>query len=463
MERRMTSLSLSKAPSRAITRAPAQGGSSELIRLAYPIVLTQLSMSAMQIVDTAMVGRLGPSELGAVGFGGIWMWTALTLFVGTTQGIQTFVAQDCGAGREAGTGAWFWQGAYVVLPLTVLAIATFALCMPAFLDWLAPPREIRPLTTLYVQARAWGSPAGVAFVMGAAFFRGTGNTRTPLYLTLFAVGVNAVLDYGLIFGRLGLPELGVQGAGYATAIANWLGAISIFAALMRQGVRRRYATSWTRPETDSMIRFLRTSAPVGAQWLLGMSSFAVFSTLVAHMGSTSIAASQALIAVLSVSIMLASGLSIASATLVGQYVGARNWVAAERAHRSAIRIGFIVSLGLAALFVAAPGFLIRLFTEDSELLEAGASLMLVGAVLQVFDTMVNISSGSLRGAGDTRWPLMATTGLAWLVYLPLAYFLGITLEGGLLGAWAGCAVNSGLAAMTLLARFRRGTWQTITI
>jgi MATE family multidrug resistance protein len=212
-----------------------------------------------------------------------------------------------------------------------------------------------------------------------------------------------------------------------------------------------------------MIRFLWTSAPVGAQWLLGMSSFAVFSTLVAHMGSTSIAASQALIAVLSISIMLASGLSIASSTLVGQYIGARNLAAAERAHRSAIRIGFGVSLCLAALFVGAPGFLIRLFTEDPGLLEAGASLMLVGAVLQIFDTAVNISSGSLRGAGDTRWPLVATTSLAWLVYLPLAYLLGITLGFGLLGAWAGCAVNSCLVAIALLARFRRGAWRSIRI
>jgi len=319
----------------AIHRTDAQGGSFELVRLAYPIVLTQLSMSAMQIIDSVMVGRLGPTELGAVGFGGIWLWTALTLFVGTTQGVQTFVAQDFGAGREGEAGAWFWQGIYAVLPLMVVAISAFALCMPAFLDLLAPPAEIRPLTTVYVQARVLGSPAGVAFAVGAAFFRGVGNTRTPLYITLVAVSVNAVLDFGLIFGRLGLPELGVAGAGYATAIANWVAVIAILGALMRRGTRRRYATAWIRPELASIVRFLRTSAPVGAQWLLGMSSFAVFSTLVAHMGSTSIAASQALIAVLSISIMLASGLSIASSTLVGQYIGARNLAAAERAHRSA--------------------------------------------------------------------------------------------------------------------------------
>jgi MATE family multidrug resistance protein len=293
------------------------GGVREVIHLAYPIVLTQLSMSAMQIIDTAMVGRVGPVELGAVGFGGIWLWTALTLFVGTTQGVQTFVSQDYGAQRHAEAGAWYWQGIYAVLPLTVVALAVFALCLPAFLDVLAPPAEIRPLTTAYVQARVWGSPAGVASVVGAAFFRGIGDTRTPLYVTLFAVLTNAVLDYGLIFGRLGLPELGVAGAGYATAIANWVGAILLFGALMQPRLRREYATGWVRPHRESIVRFLRTSAPIGAQWLLGMSSFAVFSTLVSHMGSTSIAASQALIAVLSISMRVGKTVRPGSAGRLG--------------------------------------------------------------------------------------------------------------------------------------------------
>ena len=440
-----------------------EGGVPELIYLAYPIVLTQLSMSAMQIVDTAMVGRVGSTELAAVSFGGIWLWTVLTLFIGTAQGVQTFVAQGFGSGERRELGAWFWHGSYAVIPIGALAIAVFAIGLPAFLELLAPPLETQPLTTLYVQARVWGSPVGLVIPLAAAFFRGIGDTRTPMYITIFAVCVNAVLDYGLIFGHLGFPELGVAGAGYATAGANWVGASLLFAAMMRPGIRRDHGTGWIPPNRRAIERFLRTSAPVGAQWLLGMSSFAVFSTLIAHMGSTSIAASQALIAMLSISIMLASGLSIASATLVGQYIGARNLVAAERTHHSAISIGIAVSLCLGVLFVGAADSLISLFSKDATLLEMGARLMVVGAGLQFFDTMVNITSGSLRGAGDTRWPLVATTSLAWLVYLPLSYYLGIHLNGGLLGAWVGCGVNACLTATVLLTRFRTGAWQSIVI
>lgn len=443
--------------------AAGKGGVREVLVLAYPLVLTQLSHSAMQIIDTAMVGRLGPTELGAVGFGGIWLWTALTFFIGTTQGVQTFAAQEFGAGRSHQAGRWVWQGIYAVLPAAVVGIGLFALCLPGFLELLAPPEEIRPLTTSYVHARVLGTPGFVAYVVGSAFFRGIGDARTPLRVTLFCVLSNVVLDYGLIFGNLGMPELGVAGAGLATAMAETAGALLIFGALLRSGIRRSLATAWVRPDPASIRRFMRTSAPVGFQWLLGMSSFAVFSTMVARMGSHSIAATNALIALLSISIMLASGLSLASATLVGQYVGARDLGAAARAHLSAIVIGAVVSLGIAGLFIGAPGFLVALFTDDAELLQMGAELMLVGAVLQIFDTAVNITSGSLRGAGDTRWPLVATTALAWLVYLPLAYLLGITLGFGLLGAWAGCAVNSCLVAIALLARFRRGAWRSIRI
>ncbi len=441
----------------------SQGGIPELFRVAYPIVLTQLSHSSMQIVDTAMVGRLGPTELGAVGFGGIWLWTALTFFVGTTQGVQTFVAQDYGAARKHETGAWVWQGLYAVLPAALVFIGIFALCLPAFLELIAPPQEIRSLTTIYVRARVLGTPGFIAYVVASAFFRGTGDTRTPLYITLFVVVINMILDYGLIFGRLGLPELGVQGAGLATAFAEWLGAILLFGALLRPAIRCVHTTSWAPPKPHVLARFMRTSAPVGIQWLLDMLSFAVFSTLVAHMGSRSIAATNVLIAMLSISIMLASGLSLASSTLVGQYIGARDFISAARAHRSAIVIGLAASLGLAALFIGAPELLIRVFTDDVELVELGTRLMLVGALLQIFDTTANISSGSLRGAGDTRWPLVTKSCLSWFVYLPLVYLLGVILEGGLIGAWAGCAINSCLVAITLMLRFQRGAWQSIRI
>ncbi|MCZ6783217.1 MAG: MATE family efflux transporter, partial [Proteobacteria bacterium] len=200
----------------------ALGGVREVSRLAYPVVLTQISITLTQLVDSAMVGRLGATELAAVGFGGIWMWTAMCFFIGTATAVQTFVSQHHGAGEERDCGGWSWQGLYAVLPMAV--VVAFALLFGAepLMRWLGPSEELQPLASVYVSTRALGAIGLTAATCFGAFFRGIGDTRTPLYAMVLANVVNAVLDYGLIFGRLGLPQWGVAGAGVATAIAEWI-------------------------------------------------------------------------------------------------------------------------------------------------------------------------------------------------------------------------------------------------
>ncbi len=213
---------------------PVRGGARELLHLAYPVILSHLSASATHVVDSAMVGRLGPTELAAVGYGGIWLWTALTLFMGTATGVQTFVSQADGAGDRAACGRWAWQGFYAVAPITVLGIALFVLVFPSLLQTLGPSAGLQENATGYVQWRALGAPGlGVLMVL-SSFFRGLGDTRTPLLAAVISTLVNIVLDWGLIFGNLGLPEWGVDGAGIATAVAEWVGAGILLVAFRRR-------------------------------------------------------------------------------------------------------------------------------------------------------------------------------------------------------------------------------------
>jgi MATE family multidrug resistance protein len=296
-----------------------------------------------------------------------------------------------------------------------------------------------------------------------SFFRGVGDTRTPLYVTLGANALNAVLDYGLIFGKLGLPAWGVAGAGVATAIAHWVSMVAILAAYRRKKLADRYDTHPVRPNAVAIRRFLRTGAPIGGQWFMGMTSFAVFTTMVAHMGDTKMAASQAFVMLLSLSFMQAVGISIAATTLVGRYVGRENPEAVARSFRSAIVLG--VGLGglVALLFVTVPIPLLRIFTDETDVLSLGRPLLLIGALFQLFDAVAIISDGALRGAGDTRWPFVIEIVLAWGFFLPLAWFLAITLDGGLTGAWLGGLIHICLLALVLVLRFRSGAWQRIQI
>jgi len=446
--------------------APAgagRGSVRELGALAYPVVLTQLSQTLMMAIDSAMVGRLGATELASTGFGGIWIWTVSCLFMGTATGVQTFVSQDHGAGREARCGRWVWQAAFAVMPAYLLVVLLFGVALGPLLAVLGPSAAMQAATPEYVLARLPGMPAMVGCMLLASFFRGLGDTRTPLYVTLGATALNAGLDWLLIFGHLGFPALGVRGAGIATSVAEWAYLVVILALFLGSRSSLRWHTGPARPARDEIRRYLRTSAPIGGQWVLDMGAFAVFSTLVARMGDAQMAANQALINLLMFSFMLVFGISIACSTLVGRYKGAGDLVAAERSYWNALRLGIGLAGAMSVLFLALPEPLFRIFTDDEAVLSLSGSLMGLAAAFLVVDAVAVVVGGALRGAGDTRWPFLVQTLLAWGLRVPLAWLLGVTLGWGVVGAWSGELIFIWVLGVAFALRFRGGAWKTAAI
>jgi MATE family multidrug resistance protein len=431
--------------------------------LAYPIVLTQLSQTLMHVVDSIFVGRLGAAELGALGFAGIWLWTVMSVFSGTATGVQTFTSQAHGSGDERSCGAWAWQGLYAVVPAATLAAFAFAAVADPLWTALGASEEIRAQGIAYLRLRPFGLAGQCLSLVLVAFFRGLGDTRTPLLATLVANATNAVLAYGLVLGRLGLPAWGVAGAAAATSIAEWVGALIVAAAFFAPRVRARCRTLPARPDAAAMRRFLRTGAPIGGQWLLDMSAFAIFTTLVARMGDASMAATQAMISLLSLSFMQAIGIGLAATTLVGRYKGGGDVPAAVRSYVSATKLALGLALGVAALFVLAPGALMRMYSSDPEVLRLGPPLLALAAAFQLFDAVQIVAGGALRGAGDTRWPFLVQTGLAWCVRLQLAWLFAVTLGGGVVGAWYAEFVFIVSLSGALVLRFRSGDWAGVRI
>jgi MATE family multidrug resistance protein len=422
-----------------------------------------MSATAMGVVDSAMVGRLGATPLAAVGFAGVWLWTVFSFFYGTASGVQTFVAQADGADRQRECGAWAWQGIWVIGPAAAGAVALLALTAGPLIAVMGPSADLQTDAVAYIHMRLPGEIGMALTMVLTSFFRGFGDTRTPLYATLAANAVNVVLDYGLIFGELGMPRWGVAGAGAATAVGEWFGCFVLFAAFRRRALRERFDTGRIGPRRHAIRRLLRTGAPIGGQWCLGMTSFAIFTTLVARMGDASMAASQAFVMLLSLSFMQAVGISAAAATLVGRYIGAKDLGSAERSFHSSLVLGAIVAGLVGALFVAIPGPLLRIFTDDPSVVELGVSLLALGALFQLFDAGGIIAEGALRGAGDTRWPFVAHTLFGWGFFVPAAYVLGIVLDGGLRGAWLGGLLYVIALSTVLVRRFRSGAWQSVRI
>jgi putative MATE family efflux protein len=237
----------------------------------------------------------------------------------------------------------------------------------------------------------------------------------------------------------------------------------LFLAFRRRSLRTRFNTRRAPPQRDAIARFLRTGVPIGGQWALGMTSFAMFTTLIARMSDHAMAASQAFIILLSLSFMQAIGIGVAASTLVGRYIGAKEIAGAERSFWSSLRLGAILGGLVGVIFVLFPEALMRIFTDGPEVIALGAPLMLLGALFQFFDAGGIIAEGALRGAGDTRWPFVVHSLLGWGLFVPSAYLLGFVLEGGLRGAWFAGLIYVIVLAGSLIWRFRSGAWREMQI
>lgn len=445
------------------TLPAARGTVSEVAKIAYPVVLQSLAECSMHFVDTAMIGKLGTTALGAVGFSGTWIWTLLVPFAGIASGVQTFVSRHFGAEEHEKCGAWVWQALWLTMPAITLWSVLIALFLPHLFAAIGSDSVLMHDAAAYGWARLPGSPALVIEFALYAFFRGIGDSRTPLIAAISGVLVNAVLAYPMIFGQAGFPALGVAGAGLAQSLGSYVIAGVLLFAFLRRGVRERFATKPRAPEPAALRRFARTSVPIGGQWLLDMTTFALFTSLVARMGTTAMAASQAMLQLLSLSFMQAVAISTAAGTLIGQYLGVGDLDAASRSYRSSVMLALGLASMVALLFLTLPETLLGLFAEDAAVLSMARPLLGLGAFFQVVDALGIVAAGSLHGAGDTRWPLLLQASLAWFVRLPAVYFGAFVLGQGVLGAWTGELAYVMLLGGALMRRFRTGQWQTVNI
>jgi MATE family multidrug resistance protein len=233
--------------------------------------------------------------------------------------------------------------------------------------------------------------------------------------------------------------------------------------VFRRGVRTRYRTLPVRPRWEEMRRYLRTSAPIGGQWFLDMTTFSIFGSIVSRMGDVSMAASQTMLQLLALSFMQAVAIAMSCGTLVGRYIGAGDLESAERSYRSGLTLGLMLTAIIALLFVSIPDTLLGLFNRSPEFLALGRPLLALGAFFQVVDAVGIIAAGSLRGAGDTRWPFLVQSSLAWTLRLAAVGTFAIWLQGGVFGAWLGELVYVFALGLAWVLRFRAGHWRTMRI
>jgi MATE family multidrug resistance protein len=444
-----------------------------------------LSYTLMQFVDAVMVAQVGPVEVAAQGNGGVWSWAIVVMLIGVLSLVNTFVSQAVGAGRPHEVARYAWAGVWLAAIAWAAVLLPVSFAMPWVFAQMGHGERVTELETSYAQVMMRG---GLAVALGKAmsnFFFGIQRPRVITVAAIAGNAVNLVLNYVLIFGRDGLPSLGlpgvpgvepmgVTGAAVATVIGTAAEtAIPMAVFLGRRidaefGIRR----AW-RPDLDAIRDLVRLGMPAALQSGSELVTWAIFMTvLVGKFGDVALSAGWSTLRYVHVSFMPAYGFGIAITSLVGKHIGAgRHDLAADRA-----RVGLLMTVG----YMAACGLLILAFREPmlsvfargpntppevaDEVIAIGKTLMVAAALFQVFDAAGIVFASALRGAGDTFWPGVLTVVLSWALIVGGGWGLVEFAPGlGPLGPWIGASAYIVALGVLLGVRWQRGAWRSIRV
>jgi putative MATE family efflux protein len=435
----------------------------DVLRLALPAMGEQLLSMMVGIVDTFLVGHLGAAPLAAVGLANQWVFMATTLFGAIATGSTAMIARFIGAREPQQANEVLRQsmllGALIGVIATILGVS---LALPAVV-LLGAPEDVVDLSTSYLSVASSVFFFSTLMFIGNASLRGAGDTRTPLFVMLVVNALNIVVAWVAINGPFGLPQLGVVGSALGAVVGRAVGGVLVIAILLRGRSGIQLKLGGLRPDTDLIRRILRIGLPTGLEQLLFRTGHMVFARILAELGTVAYAANQVAMNGWSLSFMPGFGFALAATTLVGQSLGAQDPDGAEQRGYIAFRMGASLMGAVGLLFVLFPAQIVGFFTSDPEVIALGTMPLRMVGLIQPLLAATMIFAGSLRGAGDTRWPMLATGGSIWLVRLPLAYLLALVLDWGLVGAWSALILDLCLRGLLNYLRFRSGRWKTVKV
>jgi len=410
-----------------------------------------------------------PEAIAAATPAGLLNFTIMCLFIGIASYVSAFVAQYYGAGRYHRIGPALWQGMYVSLigGLILLSFLPFAGPIFGFVghDPLVQRYEIE-----YFRILCLGGAPVIASSAISGFFAGRGRPWPVMWVNSSSTGVNLILDYALIFGKWGFPEMGIRGAGIATVLSGLFAFLVYLALVSTRGNNKTYHTlkGW-RPEKELFFRLMRFGFPSGVQFFLDMAGFAVFILLVGRLGTTSLAASNIALNINTLAFMPMIGAGIAVSVLVGQYLGRDRPDLAQISVSSGFHMTFIYMTSIAAAYVLIPGlfltpFAVRADPENfAEIYRLAVILLRFIAVYSVFDTMTIIYASAIKGAGDTRFVMLMIMVLSAFVLVIPTYLVVVVLEYGLMASWIFATAYIIILSFAFYFRFLGGKWKSMRV
>lgn len=427
-----------------------------MVSLAVPVVLSELGWMAQGVVDNIMVGRLGPAAIGAVALGNAVYYTPCLFGIGLLLGLDTLVSQAYGRRDHDECHRWLAQGVYlacIVTPPLMILIAALSFGFPRF----GVISEVASLSGGYLRILNWGTLPLLLYGGTRRYLQGVGQVRVITLTYVLANLLNWAGDWVLIYGKLGFPALGVNGSAISTVIARVSMAVAMLAFAWRYERKRGHPlfAHWAGPQLERLRKLVRLGAPAAGQIVLEVGAWNLSTFSAGYLTPVALATHTIALNYASVSYMVPLGVSAAAAVSVGHAVGAGDLGRARRAGWLALALGtgFMVCAGI--VFLVAPRPLIQLYTRDPQVLALGPTLFSIAAAFQIFDGIQTVSTGALRGLGETRVPMVANLVGYWGMGLPLGFSLCFLLKWGIYGMWIGLTLSLIVIATTLLMRWNR--------
>jgi len=438
---------------------------SDLIRLAVPAVVENMLMTAVFIANTLIIGWLREeTALAAVSLASVFMWAADALFMALSISATAVVARSWGAGdrRRAQMAA-----GQAILISYLGSIVVVALLFPKaewYMHLMGAAPEVAQAGARYLRWAIGFSLLGFPLTVLNGVMRGAGDTRTPMNITLIMNVWNILGTYLLVFGVGPFPMYGVVGAGIAVGTARAAGGTLALLLLLLGGTPIRVPLrAILRWESSILHTLIRVALPAAGEYLVQRAGWAIFARIIALLGTTVLAAHQVAVSMESLSFMPGVGLSVATGALVGQALGAKKPHLAERTTMIALRYALLIMSAIGLLFFFANRPLAQLYGATPKVVALAALALRIGAFEQIGMSIYMVLSGALRGAGDTRAPLIVSVTGIFMLRIPAVYFLAIILGLGLAGVWMSTVIDwSGRAILTAYF-YRKGRWKTIDV
>jgi MATE family multidrug resistance protein len=426
--------------------------------LAWPLVVAELGWMAQAVIDLIMAGPLGPAAMGACTLANLLFYPIAISASGVLFGMDTLVAQSYGAGDLRDCRRTLVNGVWLALALTLPLVGIMWALMP-LMRWLGVNSRVLAPFGPYLVALIWSILPLLLYSAFRRYLQAVNVVKPVTWCLLGANVINVIGNWVLMYGHWGFPAMGLEGSGWSTAAARVFMAAMLFAAIVRheRAAGRKLAHTPWRPDRARIRRLASLGIPAGGQIGIEGGIFAVATVMVGKMDEVSLAAHSIAINVVSTTFMVPLGISSAAAVRVGQAVGRKDTQGVALSGWTAVLLGALF-MGCAGLSLwLAPKWIVAIFSSDPAVVAASISLLQICAVFQLFDGFQVVTTGALRGLGDTHTPMLAHFAGYWIIGLPIGYALSFHFGWGARGIWTGLSTALVLIGAALVLAWRERT------